>query len=147
MSKVMDRPNGDIVAGQFILITAWCGRKAFVKRIGDMMSIFRGCELYADENDEDAVPNRMLFGDVIEIVAVDWPNAIAVVHGSSGNRVNAMHLDLREFECKAADPAYVQAVKRAGKAMPKQYATENDDIDDDVQPVRWWQFWKRSHKP
>lgn len=104
-----NQPNSDLKVGEYILITGWCGPRAFIRtvRMGPLVS-----EAMSPDDSEGAEPNRMLFGDVIRIDAIDYPHAMATVLQSNGKPM-LIDLDLKEFDCRRAGPEYLrEAMKR-----------------------------------
>jgi hypothetical protein len=102
----MDKINGDLKPGDFILIEEWHGEKAFLKT---SLAVTGYTSTFCKPEDEGAQPNRALKGDIVEIIAIDWPNAAVRVHQSCGHS-GLSDLDLREFTCRKASPDYIAAV-------------------------------------
>jgi hypothetical protein len=110
----MDKINGDVRAGEFLMLDEWHGAKAFVKSV---VTAIGRMTVSASEGEEGASPNVAYVGDVLEILAVDYPNAIVRVHASCGHSAQT-HLDLREFTCHRATPEYIAAVVKKAATAP-----------------------------
>lgn len=125
-----DRANGDLKPGDRVMIREWVKQKAFVKqRIGAMgMSM---TEMVAEQETSDETtrvqPNQRFFGDVLEILAVDYPWAVCDLHsvqGPSDYTRARITLNLTDFNCEKATPEYVTAVMsgapRPAPIQPKE---------------------------
>lgn len=108
-------PNGDLKAGDRFMITAWCKSRAYVRTVNAGGLMVQDTVPEPTEDDRSASrPNTAMFGDVIEVLGIDYPWAICDVHsvtrtqGDYGRTRTC--LDLREFECKPAAAEYIAAV-------------------------------------
>lgn len=107
--SLMDRPNGDLKAGMYIQITAWCGDKATYKH-----------RSFFGEVEDKEVANTSFFNDVLEVVAVSYPTVLCRVWSATGLTYSSLFtgmstnatLDAREFECQPASPEFVKALVR-----------------------------------
>lgn len=128
-----DRPNGDLTPGSFFLVTAWVGAKAYVRVTPVVASNgLHNVVAMSPEREPGMLPNRQLFGDLIEVVAVQYPIMVVYVHTSTGEEDYSKYrtiLDMREIVAVKADPDLVKAF------IPPEPEPE---------PVRWWQFWRRA---
>ena len=118
-----DRPNGDLKAGDRIMISSWCRDKTYVrvKASGGLISVGTTGDVEA----ENTQINRAFFGDVLEVLAVHYPRVLVDVHSVSAGPGDYLKirtvLDAQDFECERADDAYIQAVMR-GKPRPEPAA-------------------------
>jgi hypothetical protein len=110
-ADIMDRVNGDLKAGDLIVIRSWVGARQYSRLVekGPMNVVAEPCDADVD----GAVRNRALFGDVLEVMAVEWPNLIVTVHTLVGGRYRALglQLDARHFECSPASANYLNSMK------------------------------------
>jgi len=105
-----------------IMITKWCKHRGYIKTSREGHVLMQ--EMVADPAEDERTtsrPNAAMFGDVVEVLAVDYPLAVVDVHsvahaGFDYNRARVW-LDLTEFECRLADPQYIAAVM-SGRPAP-----------------------------
>lgn len=119
MNGAQDLPNADLVPGDIVLITEWVKGKAFVRTNFGGQLLIQELVPTGEADEANVRPNQYLFGDVVEIVGIDYPWAVCTVHsarvtGSDYTRWR-IALDLREFNCRKARPEYLEAL-RSGAA-------------------------------
>lgn len=112
-AATMDKPNADLKPGQYIRITEWVRDKAFIRTAWNANVLTT--ETVAEPG-EGTRRNQALFGAVLEVVAIQYPHIIVIVHAISGNADYAksrMSIDCREFECEPCEPEYVKGMLAA----------------------------------
>ncbi len=141
-ADLMDKVNGDLQTGDFLLLVRWLGDKERV-RVGPglVAQVVPGMA-------EDGTAENAAWRDVlIEVSSVSYPRAVLLLHRllPDGRRIVASAIaDVREFEVVKANALFVHDVTSAPLADTKQCNCERCKTERAQKaapnPTRWSRF-------
>lgn len=118
----LDRPNGDLKPGDYFIITAWCGARAYVRTAS---SILGSQEVPCEQECEGARPNRVGVGTVLwRMEAVDYPAAVVTCFHEGGES-HRTTLPVTEFEARKPSAEFVAAYLKPVPKRPESAQAPN----------------------